>query len=337
MTIRDVADYCGVSVSTVSRVLNERPDVSKEVRRKVLDAVRDLHYVPNNSARDLVRTSSESIGVVVRGAGNPFFTSLIRSIEETAEAAGYTIILAQIPSFADELATGASLSRSRRLKGLIFLGGCFDYNAEQVASLDVPFVCCTFTNSFGSLDIASYSSVSIDDREEAAKAVRHLIAKGHRRIAILLDNSTDHSIGELRYMGYCDALKEAGIEPDNDLVEEIGTYDMAAAYEGTKKLLKRTRDFTAIFVIADSLAIAVIKSLTDQGLKVPEDCSVIAIDGLETSLYTQPTLTTLVQPREVIGREAVRTLIGIMDGADGTKQIRLEASLREGGTAADLT
>ena len=151
MTIKDVAGRCGVSVSTVSRVLNNHPDVSDAIREKVMAVVRELHYVPNNSARDLVKPKSDAIGLVVRGVGNPFFTGVIRAIERTITEAGYTMVLHQIQSGEDELREGAELARSKRLQGLILLGGCFDYKPEQTASLGIPFVCCSFTNSFGTL------------------------------------------------------------------------------------------------------------------------------------------------------------------------------------------
>ena len=123
MTIKDVAEHSGVSVSTVSRVLNDHPDVSDVVRSRVMEAVRELHYVPNNSARDLVRPQSDAIGLVVRGVGNPFFTAVIRAIEQAGGQAGYTMVLHQIPSGEDELLAAASLARSKKLRGLILLGG----------------------------------------------------------------------------------------------------------------------------------------------------------------------------------------------------------------------
>ena len=151
MTIKDVAEHCGVSITTVSRVLNNHPDVRESVRARVMQAVRDLHYVPNNSARDLSKSQSDTIGVVLRGATNPFLTSVLRSIEQAVDAAGYTMALQQIEPCDDEINAGAGLVRSKRLRGLILLGGEFDYTAERVANLDVPFVCCTFTGTFGSL------------------------------------------------------------------------------------------------------------------------------------------------------------------------------------------
>ena len=183
MTIKDIAERSGVSVSTVSRVLNNHPDVSAAVRERVLKVVQEFHYVPNNSARDLVRPKSDVIGLVVRGVGNPFFTAVIQAIEEACESAGYTMVRHQIRSGEDELRAGAELARSKRLRGLVLLGGQFDYTPEAVAALEIPFVCCTFTNSFGTLPQGTYSSVSIDDRKAAYKIVKMLTQRGHRKIA----------------------------------------------------------------------------------------------------------------------------------------------------------
>ena len=152
MTIKDVAKYSGVSISTISRVMNNHPDVKEEVRAKVLAAIEELHYVPNSSARDLVKTQSDSLGVVLRGVGNPFLISVLHSIENAVRKAGYTMVMHQIDTNEDEISAGAGLVRSKRLRGLIFLGGRFDYTLQDVAPLGVPFVCCTFTNSFGTLN-----------------------------------------------------------------------------------------------------------------------------------------------------------------------------------------
>ena len=334
MTIKDVAEHSGVSVSTVSRVLNNHPDVSEAVRSRVLETVRELHYVPNSSARDLVRPQSDAIGLVVRGVGNPFFSSVIRAVEQAVNQAGYTMVLHQIPSGEDEIRAAAELARSKRLLGLILLGGCFDYTPEQTAALEIPFVCCSFTNSFGSLEKDAYSSVSIDDQAEARRAVEVLIQKGHRKIAVLLDSVQDHSISELRYRGYCQALSENGIPLEPDLVAETGAFDMSAAYEGTRRLLARKKEFTALFVIADSMAIAAMKALHDSGRRIPEDCSIIAIDGIDMSSYTVPTLTTLIQPQEAMGEEAVRILVDMVEERAANRHIRMDTTLRIGGSVA---
>ena len=332
MTIKDIAERCGVSVSTVSRVLNNHPDVSEAVRSQVMAVVKEVHYVPNSSARDLVKTKSDAIGLVVRGVGNPFFTEVIRSIEEMVGKAGYSLVLHQINTGEDELVAGAGLSRSKKLQGLIFLGGCSDYDPEKTAGLGVPFVCCTYTNSFGTLKKEEYSSVYVDDQEEAFRAVSTLMEKGHRKVAILLDSVHDRSISELRYQGYCNALKAGGIDVDPELVEEIGGYEMVDAYEGMNRLMDRRNDFTAVFAIGDALAVAAMKAMHDRGKKVPEDCSFIAIDGIDMSVYSIPTLTTLVQPKEQLGKESVRILLDMIEKRGGNRHIKLTTTLRFGGS-----
>ena len=308
------------------------PDVSPETRARVLNAARELHYVPNNAARDLALPQSDSIGVVVRGAENPFFTPVIRAIEHGCEEAGYAMVLHQIPAGADEVAEGAGLVQSKRLRGLILLGGRYDYTAEEVTSIGVPFVCCTFTNHFGDLDRATFSSVSINDKAEAYRATKMLIDNGHKRIAVLLDSTHDRSISERRYKGYCEALTDANIPVDEGLVCETVDFSMDSAYQCTAELLASGRDFTAIFAIADSMAIAAMKALSDGGVSVPGECSVIAIDGIEVSRYTVPTLTTLVQPTATLGEHAVEILVDVLEGRSKGCHERLETTLRSGGT-----
>ncbi len=336
VTIKDIAKRCGVSVSTVSRALNNHPDVSDAVRERVMETVRAVHYVPNNSARDLAKPQSNSIGLVVRGVGNPFFSKVMRSIENAIRRAGYMMTFCQIPSGADEVSVGASLARSKKLKGLILLGGCCDYAPEQVAMLKVPFVCCSYTNSFGGLREDAYSSVTINDRKEAYRAVELLIRQGHRKIALLLDSREDCSISQLRYEGYCKALADHGIPLDLELVEETEKFEMESAYAAMHRLLQRRDDFTAAFIIADAMAVAAIKALADAGKVVPRDCSVIAIDGITMSAYMIPTLTTLVQPAEEMGEKSVRILVDLIENKAGNCHVELDTSVRTGGSVRKL-
>lgn len=337
MTIKDIAKACGVSVSTVSRALNNRPDVSDEVRRAVLSAVERMGYIPNDSARNLVRSQSDTIGVVVRGTGNLFFADMIKTVAAEIERRGYTMVLHQISSDADEIKAGAVLEREKKLKGLIFLGGRFDYTPSELAVIGVPYVCCSYTNYFGSLGEGDYSSVSIDDYMTAYQATERLISLGHRRIAALVPSRNDRSISELRYKGFVAALTDHGIALDPQLVVETGgCFEMPETYEGMCRLIDRKAPFTAVFTLSDTTAIAAIKALHDRGLQVPEDVSVIAIDGLCVSSFITPTLTTMVQPGEEMARESVRILLGILEDGAATEHIRLEASLRSGASVRQI-
>ncbi len=331
-TIKDIARMCNVSVSTVSRVLNNHQDVSDEVRKRITEVIEQCGYIPNNSARNLVCTSSDTIALVVRGVSNPFFTRVIKGVEQEIHKRGYSVVLHQINSDDDEIKTACSLATERRLLGILLLGGRFNYSPQDTARLNIPFVCCSYTNTFGTLDTSSYSSVAVDDKKEAYHAVKHLAACGHRRIAALIARDGDTSISELRFSGYKQALLDYGLPYDEELVECAGSFDMEDAYLGMQHLLNKGVDFTAVFTIADAMAIAAIKAVTDHGLSVPADCSVIAIDGLELSKYTVPTLTTLEQPADEMARESAGILIDLIEEKGSNRHVVLSTTLREGGS-----
>ncbi len=336
VTIKDVARYCGVSVSTVSRVLNDKPDVSDSVREKVLRAVKELNFVPNGSARDLVTPVSDAVGILFRGNSSPFYADVIGVMEKVFSAAGYTVVIESVRHGEDELWAGAKLARSKRLRGLVFLGGRFDYSPADIEKLDVPFVCCTYTNIFGRLPAESYSSVTIDDIKTGYDAAMTLINRGHRRIAVVLSNVDDRSIGELRYMGYRKALFESGIEFDPSLILEAGEYSMAAAREAVERAIDRGLDFSAVFAVSDTLAIAVIKALSVKGRLVPEDCSVLGVDGMEMSAYTVPSLSTFAQPTVALGEQSAGVLVGMMERSGKAEHIVLEPGFVAGGSIADI-
>ena len=337
MTIKDIAKACNISVSTVSRVLNDRPDVSEPVRRRVLAMVESKGYIPNNSARDLVRSQPDAIGVIVRGTGNLFFAEMLKTISRDIDSGGYTMVPHFIDSDADEVKAGAILEREKKLLGLLFLGGRFDYTPAELALVGVPYVCCSYTNCFGSLNEEDYSSVSIDDHQTAYRAVEKLIQMGHRHIAALVPSCSDRSISELRYNGFRAALRDHGIDFDPALlVETDGCFEMPETYAGMRALIGRGADFSAVFTLSDTTAIAAMKALEDSGRRVPEDCSVIAIDGLNFTEYITPTLTTMVQPAEEMGRESVRILLDVLENGGKTRHVRLEARLREGASVAKI-
>ena len=228
------------------------------------------------------------------------------------------------------------MEREKRLRGIIFLGGRFDYTPGDLAMLNVPFVCCSYSNQYGTLRVGEYSAVSIADEETARQAVDHLYDHGHRRIAALICREDDQSISQLRYQGYRKALESHGIPLDEDLVMCTGTFDIRDAYEAVSRRLRQGADFTALFAIADSMAIGAMRALRDAGRRVPEDCSVIAIDGLELSAYIEPPLTTLCQPMEEMGRRSAQILLGMLLGHGSHCCEVLPTQLREGGSVQSI-
>ncbi len=337
MTIKDIARLSGVSVSTVSRVLNNRPDVSEESRRRVRSVIQNANYIPNNTARDLVKTKSDTIGLVVRGVSNPFYIDIITAIEEKIEQAGYTMVMRQIASDADEIQIGAEMEREKRLLGIVFLGGCQDYTPERLKVLNVPFVCCSYSNKYGTLESEQYSSVSIEDQDEAYRAVEILIKNGHRRIAALVSATDDGTISQLRFQGYLKALADNGIAYDPSIVMQTGGFTIANAYNTMAQMLENDDvDFTAIFTIADVMAMGAMRALREYGKRVPEDCSVIAIDGIAMSEYMNPMLSTLCQPVEEMGRKSVSILMDMIEGRSGNRHEVLPTRFRVGASISKL-
>jgi LacI family transcriptional regulator len=178
--------------------------------------------------------------------------------------------------------------------------------------------------------------VAIDDKREAYDAVKRLYKSGHKRIAALVAQTNDKSISELRFSGYMQALEECGLPLDMSLVMCTDSFNMPDAYEGMKRLIQSAQDFTAVFTIADAMAIAAIKALADHGRRVPEDCSIISIDGLELSNYTIPTLTTLEQPTDVIAKESTDILIDLIEGKGDNRHVVLGTSLRQGNSISKI-
>ena len=334
MTIKDIAKLCGVSVTTVSRVLNNNPDVSRENREKVLSVIKQTNFIPNNSARSLVKTTSDNIGVLVRGIANPFYTDIIRAMEQQIHSRGYTMVLQQIESNDNELTAGAMMERDKRLRGIIFLGGRSDYTPEDITALNVPFVCCTYGNQYGTLPRDRYSSVSIADENAAYYAVMELYRAGSQRIAALISQPDDQSISQLRYQGYRNALSDCGLVADEALLVCAGSYGIREAYRSVKKWLEKKPRFDALFCISDIMAMGAMRALREAGYRIPQDCSVIAIDGLEITDYTAPRLTTYCQPMEQIGRHSVDILLNLLEGKGEHRQEILLATLRRGDSVA---
>ena len=227
--------------------------------------------------------------------------------------------------------------REKRLRGLILLGGRSDYTPQELAPLNIPYVCCSYDNQYGTLPPDSYASVSIADEEEACRAVTELYRCGHRRIAALVSGTEDRSISQLRYQGYVRALAAHDLPLDPALVIEAGSFDIRQSYLAMQQHLLTGAQFTALFAISDNMAIGAMRALREAGRRIPEDCSVIAIDGLTISDYINPTLTTLCQPVEHMGRRSVEILLDMVEHRGGPIRETAHTTLRTGESVRDIS
>lgn len=333
ITIKDIARMCGVGVSTVSRAMNNHPDINPETKQKILDMIERYEYIPNNSARNLKRSESNTIAVLVKGIDNPFLQGMFEIFERQVQKTEYSFIIHRVEEKEDEITVALELEREKRLRGIIFLGGCFSNSEERMKKMGVPFVLCTV----GMTDVVDkklYSSISIDDYKESYRLVSHLCGLGHRRIAIISGKVDDESIGKLRYQGYVKALTDHGIALDHRLVrymkEDLPEYTPENGYAVAKELLEEGVDFTALYVVSDNTAFGACKAILESGRRIPEDYSVAGFDGIKMARYYHPSLTTMRQPCEEMARESIRLLIDLIEGRKENQHRIFAAELVDG-------
>ena len=318
ITIKDIARICGVGVSTVSRAINNHPDINPVTKRAIMDTIEKYGYIPNNSARNLKRTDAKCIAILIKGLTNPFFSSMLRIIEEEVEKKRYSLVLRHVEYWQDEVDVALEVIKEHRLRGIIFLGGYFAHSEDKLAKLTVPFVIATAGCIPENMSRKLYSSVTVDDEKEGYMMTKYFLEQGHRKIAILIADAADVSISHLRLNGYRRAMEEYGIPVDEDLVcamkDDIEFYSMQNGYVVTEELLERRSDVTAIFAISDVMAIGACRAIRDKGKRVPQDIAVAGYDGIDMGRYYSPSITTIEQPVKEIAREAILLLFDIISG-----------------------
>ena len=326
LTIKDIARISGCSVSTISRVINDRPDVRPETKEHVLKVMREAGFVPNTNARQLKIQQSRSLVFVVKGTRNIFFSDFLVQLQRAATLYGYNGIVSYLDENANEIDAAEKILREIKPKGIIFLGGSVANFQRGFDRINVPSVLTTLVTD--ELDFPNLSMVGVDDRAAAYTAVDYLIRQGHRKIAVLGGPVTSYP-SLMRRQGAQQAMEDAGIV-FNDKLYGLSNYDFESAYHAVNSLLAHRADFTALFAIADSMAIGAMRALRDAGRRIPEDCSVIAIDGISVSEYIHPMLTTLCQPMTAMGEASVEILLDIIEGRGVHRHVTLPTALREG-------
>ena len=311
VTVRDVAARAGVSTATVSRVVNGNPRVGPEVRAAVTIAIEELGYVPNPSARSLLTQRTDSIGVVVlesadRLFGDPFFGQLMLGVTAALAARDRRLVLMLAPTREE----GARIERylvSDHVDGVVLVGPHgTDPLLERLVRRRIPVVVSGRPEGQPGV-----SFVDSHNREGATAAVAHLVASGRRRIATIYGTLDLPSAWD-RLHGYRDALATAGLNHDPSL-EVAGEYRATTAIEATQALLASHPDIDALFVASDSMAIAAMQVIKDSGRRIPDDIAVIGFDDLPTAREVRPTLSTVRQPIEAMGREMVRLVLQQID------------------------
>ena len=306
MTIKDLAAMTGYAGGTVSRVLNNHPNVSEKARAAILTAVEKSGFQLNLNAKQLKQTHATSILVIVKGTGNVLFFHMVEQIQSLLSGTRYPLHVEYMHGADNEVRRAAALAREKKALGVIFLGGNLENFRADFPTLGLPGV--LVTNDGSSLEFPNLSSVFIDDRRAACQAVQYLISLGHKKICVVGGHRRYSDASLKRWEGALDALGEHGLTIDPEADYATVYFSPEGGCTGTAELLRRKREFTAIFAMSDLMAMGVIRTLRDHGLRVPEDVSVVGFDGIPLGEFFLPRLSSVAQPAVDMARRCVELL-----------------------------
>jgi LacI family transcriptional regulator len=300
--IREVAAKAGVSVTTVSHVVNQTRFVAPETEMRVRQAMRDLNYRPNTLARSLRRGETKTIGLILPDSANPFFAESARLLEEAAFNQSYSLILCNSNGDLNKELRYTDVLFNKQVDGIIFMAAGDDTQSLlELINRKFPVVIVDRI-----LDHIEVDAVITDNYQSGFMATQYLIENGHRHIGIIRGPSNLTPSAQ-RVTGYRQALTEAGIVIDPNL-EVTGDFHFESGYKATQQLLKKL-PMSAIFACNDLMAIGALRAIREAGLSVPEDISLIGHDDIELAAYSQPALTTIAQPIERLAETAIQYLL----------------------------
>lgn len=310
-TVRDIARVAGVSVASVSNVMNGVDKVSEETRERIIQVMVDLDYHPNLVARSLTKRRSEMLGLLlpITDEGptstslllrdNPFYGELLSGVEYQASALGYDVVIKGIRS--GESCRDWVLKRN--LDGAIFLGNFSEVISEELQGLGRRLVLIDCYDE----GIQAHSTIGIDDENGGYLAARHLLENGHRNIAIVASNVNLDGPIRRRFLGYKKAMEEFGLSVTDDLIL-LDELSFDGGYRIGRKLLERP-EITAVFAVGDVMAFGILKAMHEAKKQIPEDLSIVGFDNAKGCEYSKPALTSVDQPVYDRGRMAVEALV----------------------------
>ena len=308
ITIKDVAKQAGVSISTVSRVINDSKPVTDEVKQKVLDVIKETGYIPNPLARSLVTKKSQLIGVIVPEVSDSFVNEILNGIEEEAKMYDYEILLANTYSDKAQELKCINLLRAKQVEGIVMIS--WKVEEEHINYIQN----CGIPASYISKTARDYDihTVSVNNTEATYDMTKYLIEKGHKDIAFIMTSQDDTVLEMERLSGYEKALKEKNIKINKDLIK-YGETTYEAGYSSMKELLNEGKVPHAAFVTGDEAAIGAINAICDAGYRVPEDISVAGFNDVKIAKIYRPKLTTVHQPLYDMGAVAIRMVIKMIN------------------------
>jgi len=328
VTIRDIAEKAGVSINTVSRALNNKPDISEETRRKILKIAQELGYVKNATASSLRSKQTNIVGVIIADSANPFYAEVLKGIEAASRKYGYQIMLMNTERIYENEEKAIEVLLQRRVDGLLITP--VQDKSDDIRALierKVPFV--IVGRHFEELEVDEIHS---DEVKGGFFATRHLIKRGRKNI-LVITGYLFKSAAYMRLEGYKKALKEYGIPFSEKMIIETDI-DIESGYRAMREAIEKGLEFDAVFCYNDLLAFGVIKALKECGYRIPEDVAVVGYDDIVYSSFVCPSLTTVRIKKFEMGFEAFRMLLQRLKGRRKRRKrviLDVELVVRESG------
>lgn len=335
VTIKDIAKECGVSITTVSRILNKKPGCcTPETEKRVMEAVERAHYRPNPAARSLVTKETNIIGVILPDIYNYFFQEFFKGAEDYLGKKGYILILCNTDGKAKKENEFLESLTQGMVDGIMITTGNCSENNDYIVKLSEGGFPIVTVERYGD-DLEQIPGVLFDNKKAMCMAVRRLYEYGHRRIAFIT-GPANAANAVLRLEGYKQGLKEAGIKYEKALVC-AGDYQMTSGYKSIKKLISE-QEFTAVIASNDQMAVGACKAIRDSGKSVPDDISVIGFDGTMLAELYQPALYTIELHGYDMGKVSAENLLKLIKGKEaGEKKVIFEPVIKEGSSIRDIT
>lgn len=332
-TLKDVAKLAGVAPITVSRVINEPRSVKERTRLKVEQAIKQLNYTPNNIARSLVTNRTNIIGILLSNIANPYFSEFILGVETKARQLGKSVIICNAMDY-ESAKNNVNLLLEQRVDGMIFTSFEFDTIAlqeqmlrelEKLNANDKQAVPIVLVDPFPKQ--TRLTSIQIDNYMAAIVAMDHLHELGHTAIAHLTMNR-DADVWIDRFKAYKDALAKRGTQLNTDYIALIDKEDVRLAEEAAYRLLRTNPRPTAIFAGNDLLAVGVLQAAHRMKIKIPEELSIIGIDGNDIAKHSYPRMTTVAHPRYRLGELSAELLINMINGKEDQASLLIKCALQ---------
>ncbi|NMM61598.1 LacI family transcriptional regulator [Clostridium sp. P21] len=306
-SIKDVAKEAGVSIATVSRVLNDVDVVNEETKKKVLEAINKLGYRPNIVARSLKTQKTSTIGIIIPDISSQFYPEIVRGAEDVANIYNYNIMLCNTDLDPEKEMEYLKVLKEKMVDGVLYMSNSLEDNiVDLIKNLQIPMVLVETTSKEGNIP-----SVTIDNEKAALDAVNYLIKKGNKKIAYIGTHEDAVNASALRYAGYKSALSQNNISLNEKLVH-FGGLKVSDGDEGINDILKN-ENIDAVFCSSDEIAMGAINALRDKNIKVPEQVDVIGFDNIYSASVFYPKLTTIGLPMYDMGSVGMRMLIKVIN------------------------